>query len=164
MLSLYEKEVARATGKIISTHTIWVDEKMSVEDAVCNDDMIHPQNFYRSDKNINSKNFPRNKKGKQIMKEISIFTFNKSMFSKIAISKMLEAEYKPATVWDLLALSHQKPKLQLDSPIVALGSVSRINKQVSVTYLSSLGQKRTLFVCGFAYRWHSAFGFVAVRI
>jgi len=107
-----------------------VDETMSVENVV------KEGKFERSNDEINCKNFPRLKNGKKFEKEIVLFKFDRDMWANDVIEEMDRVGYRPATIWELVALFIREASLAERFHIVALGSSSMIR-----------GFRRVPFIC-----------------
>ncbi len=158
--------VLRGTAKVIvqtiistvtHTFTVSVDEMQSVEE------LVKAGNFNWSNDNITSKNFPKQKKGQKMEKEIVLFHFDKGMSSDSVISEMDKAGYKPATIWDILGLAIKEPDLQRSFPIVALGSVCRRDGSRYVADLCEDDSGRRLDLYYFDYGWRDYCRFAGVR-
>lgn len=77
------------------------------------------QNFAKRNKKFCKRN------GRKVLKEISIFHFNKPTSFKSIVEGMKRSGYRPAGVWDLLGIFVAKPDLQEKFGIYALNSVCR---------------------------------------
>ena len=75
---------------------------------------------------LTDKNFPSVEKGEKEV-EFTLFHFGKSMTSEEAISKMEKSGYRSATIKELLSFGNKYPDLQREFPIVALGSVAKLD-------------------------------------
>jgi hypothetical protein len=82
-----------------------------------------------------------------------------------AVLKALDEEgLRPATISELLAVGIQHSKLQLQFPIIALGSVWQSSNGIRrVGYLSSDGGKRELGLNWLGNDWNDTCRFAAVR-
>lgn len=148
----------KAISYIVAIFTVTVDETMSVEDA------MKAGKFGWSNNNITSANFPKITGGqKWDDKEVTIFHFNKTMTSEAVIAEMDKAGYKPATIWDLLSLGASQPDLQRKFPIVALGSVCKLDGCRRVPCLYGRSSERFLNLDCFGFGWSDYYRFVAVR-
>ncbi len=84
-------------------------------------EMIVAGKYDWKDSNVTEKNFPKVSGDKNVF--CKLFHFNRSISSKEAIAEMDKTGYRPATLFELLALGAKYPGLQHQFPIVALDSV-----------------------------------------
>jgi len=150
-------EVITKVISFITKFTVLVDETLSVEEAV------KLGSFDRSNENITSVNFPKPASGQKLEKEVVLFHFGRNMSSEAVIAEMDKAGYKPATIWDLLGLAVKEPDLQRKFPILALGSVCRLNGHRRVAYLCESSGDRRLSLDYFGSDWSGCFRFAGVR-
>jgi len=152
-----ELVVTKVINFITHTFTVLVNETLSVEKAVkegkfdwVNDDIV-------------SDNFPKLKDGKKSEKDVVLFHFNKDMSSEAVIAEMDKVGYKPASIWDLLGLAVKEPNLQREFPIVALGSVCKVDGHRDGPYLYRDSDGRYLDLHCFGDDWHDDDRFAGVR-
>ncbi|MCG2694907.1 hypothetical protein L6261_02375 [Candidatus Parcubacteria bacterium] len=128
--------------------TFLVDETKTVEELVAEG----KYNWSNSD--VTSKNFPRPENGTKTEKEIALFYFNKTMTSEQVIAEMDKVGYRPATIWELLALGIAQPNLQMEFPIIALGSICVLGGERHVAGLCRDAVVRNLPLGWFDLDWH----------
>lgn len=96
---------------------------------------------------INEKNFvlPVSQINQRILVSSKLFNFNRSLSSKEAIYEMRKKGYRPATIFELLALGSKYKWLQNYFPIVALGSSWQLSiETIKNPYLTADGKGRKL--------------------
>ena len=112
---------------------------------------------------ITSRNFP-SKQGGKAQIDIFLVFFLLAIESKKAIWEMVEQDLRPAILKELLALGAAYPDLQLESPIVALGSTWRYQDGgLYVPYLGRRGPYRDLHLPRLEGDWPPGWRFAAVR-
>jgi len=142
---------------ITHTFTILVDETKTVEELVVEG------NYDWSDSNVTSKNFPRSEEGTKDKKEVALFHFNKTMTSEDVIAEMKKDGYRPATIFELLALGVTQPELQRGFPIIALGSDCTFDGSRHVAYLYESAGGRNLHLLWLDNDWNDYCRFVGLR-
>ena len=142
---------------ITHTFTILVDETKTVEELVVEG------NYDWSDSNVTSKNFPRSEEGTKDKKEVALFHFNKTMTSEDVIAEMKKDGYRPATIFELLALGVTQPELQRGFPIIALGSDCTFDGSRHVAYLYESAGGRNLHLLWLDNDWNDNCRFVGLR-
>jgi len=142
---------------ITHTFTILVDETKTVEELVVEG------NYDWSDSNVTSKNFPRSEEGTKDKKEVALFHFNKTMTSEDVIAEMKKDGYRPATIFELLALGVTQPELQRGFPIIALGSDCTLVGGRRVAYLYEDADGRGLDLGWLGSDWGDGCRFVGLR-
>jgi hypothetical protein len=110
--------------------TVPVDETRTVEDE------LKEIAFDWVNNDITSINFPVHEDGKSSEKEIFLFNFERKILGAEVIAEMDKAGYRPATVWELIGLVQKEPNLPKQFPLVALGSVCKLNGDYCVVHLS----------------------------
>ncbi len=141
----------------ITSHTVTIDYSQSTEE------MVLAGRYDSSNKNINSQNFPVRGEGK---KQIEVFEihFGRTMdSSEEVIAEMDKLGYKPAELPELLSFGKEKPELQRDHPIIALGSSAVLGGDRSVPSLGECASKRRLCLYFFDHDWNASCRFLAVR-
>jgi|SRR3989339_35170 len=142
---------------ITHTFTILVDETKTVEELVVEG------NYDWSDSNVTSKNFPRSEEGTKDKKEVALFHFNKTMTSEDVIAEMKKDGYRPATIFELLALGVTQPELQRGFPIIALGSDCTLDGSRPVACLCGSAGVRDLYLSWLGLDWSDRCRFVGLR-
>jgi hypothetical protein len=150
------KLITKAASFITHTFTVLVDETKTVEEQV-------KDKFDWVNENITSKNFPKPAKGQKLEKEVFLFHFGKNMSSEAVIAEMDKSGYKPATIWDLLALALKEPNLQRKFWIVALGSSCELGGDRSVPCLDEGSNERRLSLIYSGDEWRGSGRFAGVR-
>ncbi|OGD67124.1 hypothetical protein A2442_01870 [Candidatus Campbellbacteria bacterium RIFOXYC2_FULL_35_25] len=151
------KEAVTVVSYITHTFTILVDETKTVEELVVEG------NYDWSDSNVTSKNFPRSEEGTKDKKEVALFHFNKTMTSEDVIAEMKKDGYRPATIFELLALGVTQPELQRGFPIIALGSDCTFDGSRHVAYLYESAGGRNLHLLWLDNDWNDYCRFVGLR-
>jgi len=137
--------------------------KVVVDYAKSLEEMIEVGKYDNVNSDITSDHFPVTGTG-QKEKEITLFHFNRSIFSNDAIAEMEKAGYHPALVEELLSLGAAYKELQKQFPIVALGSVWRYpDGSRHVPSLFWNGDERRLDLHCFESGWFVDWRFAAVR-
>jgi hypothetical protein len=147
----------KVVSYIVATFTVTVDETVSVEDTV------KTGKFDWSNDNITSKNFPKITDGQKSDREVTIFHFNKTVYSESVIAEMDKAGYRPANIWDLIGLAIKEPDLQRKFPIVAFGSVCGLGGDRRVPFLYEFSSECSLNLDYFGNGWGGNVRFLAVR-
>ena len=142
---------------ITHTFTILVDETKTVEELVVEG------NYDWSNSNVTSKNFPRSEEGTKDKKEVALFHFNKTMTSEDVIAEMKKDGYRPATIFELLALGVTQPELQRGFPIIALGSDCTLDGGRHVADLYGVAGGRGLGLGWLGGDWSVGCRFVGLR-
>ena len=151
------KEAVTVVSYITHTFTILVDETKTVEELVVEG------NYDWSDSNVTSKNFPRSEEGTKDKKEVALFHFNKTMTSEDVIAEMKKDGYRPATIFELLALGVTQPELQRGFPIIALGSDCTLDGSRPVACLCGSAGVRDLYLSWLGLDWSDRCRFVGLR-
>jgi len=95
--------------------------------------------------------------------EVHLLHYNKQMTSDQVIADMDRQGLRPATFLELLWLGIRHPLLQLDFPIIALGTVLQVGGYRSVACLDRSGRGRLLDLGWFDGEWDEGCRFAAVR-
>lgn len=111
---------------------------------------------------ITDENFPSKEEGNKDV-EFGLFHFNRDISSEDAIAGMKAEGYRPATIKELLSFGEKNPKLQLEYPIVGLGSVAELYGDRLVGCLCGNGSKRDAGLHYFGFDWDGVYRFLAVR-
>ncbi|MCC6448308.1 MAG: hypothetical protein IT215_06450 [Chitinophagaceae bacterium] len=142
-------------GAVINTVT--VDYGMTL------DEMIRAGKYAYANDNIDDRRFPVKGKGK-VEVECKLFQFtNRNVSSEEAMRVIKEAGWEVAKAEHLLAFGVKYPEEQLKYPIIALGSVGKVDGDRDVASLCKDGSKRRLDLYWFDNDWHSYYRFLAVR-
>lgn len=97
--------------------------------------------------------------------KIYLLDFGERINSKKAVEKIMEKGFRPAHSVHLIGLAINYPGLQLQFPIVALGSLPRNEAGEMVSVISRIGnKKRYLFQKSFYCSWSDQHRFAAVRL
>jgi len=134
----------------------FVDYDMSLEA------MIKAGHYDVIETDITAKRFPLSGIG-QVAFEPKLFHFNRNISSKDVIKEMEKQGFRPATIEDLLAYGAALPEEQRKFSIVALGSVTKINGDRYVAYLSEDDSERGLYLGLFGFEWDGLDHFLGVR-
>jgi len=140
-----------------NTYPLSVDYGRTVEDGV----KAGRYDWVNSD--ITSRNFPTQRKGTAEV-AVVLINFNRYVSTDEALRELDRMGYRPAELHELLALGEKYPEVQLNFPIVALGSVwhGRLGCRF-VPYLGRVGSKRTLSLGWVGDGWSEVCRFAAVR-
>lgn len=150
--------VEKIVSYIVAHFIVTVDETVFVEDAV------KAGKFDWSEPKITSEKFPKLANGQKSDKEITLFHFNKTMFSsKAVIAEMDRVGYRPANIWELIGLAIKEPIIQRKFSIAALGSVCELDGYRRVPCLCEGRSGRILLLLYFDYDWDDHYRFIAVR-
>lgn len=124
-------------------------------------DLVRSGRYDWSNSDINDSHF---KADEPHQAEVILRHFGKDM-STDNVLKVLDAEgLRPATMSELLTLGIKYPQLQMEFPIVELGSVWQlVSGHRFVGYLHRFGQKRKLYLNRFGFGWYKICRFAAVR-
>lgn len=96
--------------------------------------------------------------------DVILCHFDKDMSTDAVLKALDEKGLRPATMSELLAVGIQHSKLQLQFPIIALGSVWQFSLgRRDVGYLHSYACKRKLYLTWIGHDWHGTCRFAAVR-
>jgi hypothetical protein len=149
-------EVRKLFGLSPKTLRIVVDYSLSLEQ------MITAGKYDWSNSDITAKRFPLKGSGK-VELEPKLFYFGRDMSSDNVIAEMDKEGFRPCTIEELLAIGEQHPELQRKFPLVALGSVAKVNGNRHVACLFRDGSGRELHLGWFGHGWHVVCRFPAVR-
>jgi hypothetical protein len=112
--------------------------------------------------NVTSENFPV--KGNQGKKEVSTVHFGRRMESlEEVIAELDKLGFRPAETADLLAFGKDQSEIQLQYPVIALGSSATVDGYRCAPFLGKSDSKRGLFLSYWALGWHGSYRFLAVR-
>jgi hypothetical protein len=148
--------VAKTVSYITGTFKCVVNKTVKIETE------IKAAGFDWSNDGINTKNFPKPEGGDVSDKDIILFWF-KGIGSYEAIAKMAEEGCRPADVWELTALAKAQPDLQREYPIIALGSVCKLDGSRRVPCLYGNSGHRELYLYSYGHDWDDRCRFAAVR-
>lgn len=145
-------------GRIVSSHTVPVDRKRTVEK------MVELGKYDWKDGDINQKHFPHDCKAGRTDTEIHLVGFPQGMESYDAVAGMDAMGIRPADNAELLSLGIAFPDLQREAPIVQLGS-SWVDPGGDryVSILRGGGGGRHLRLLVWRGRWGSRCRFAGVR-
>jgi len=128
-------------------------------------EMISAGNYHWTNSDVTERNFPLPAKlnSKKTL-SARLFHFSRVMSSKDIINVMRELNYRPATLFELLALGETYPKLQKEFPIVTLSSFMCGNDGIyTVPVLGFPGGERRLALRFLYGDWSVFFRFLAIR-
>jgi hypothetical protein len=125
--------------------------------------LVKAGNYDYANPDITSKNFPSSEEGNKDV-EFGLFHFNRDISSDDSIEGMKAEGYRPATAKETLSFGEKNPKLQLEYPIVGLGSVVELDGDRQVVYLIRNGSNREARLYYYDDDWHDSFRFLGVRI
>ncbi len=112
---------------------------------------------------ITEKNFPKTMSGK-VRVNFELVHFNRNITSDIAVMGLGGMGLRPATIWELLAFGAKYPELQREFPVVALGSVAKIEDSRHVVGFFMIVSKRSVdHLCTWGHDWTRNVRFLAVR-
>lgn len=111
---------------------------------------------------ITPKRFPVHGQGKHVLM-VELVHFDEDMPSDDAVSEIFLRGLRPATIIELLTFGVMHPEEQQKFPIVALGSVGKMNGDdyVPVLYGNDGGRALALSCC--CDYWHPYYRFLAVK-
>lgn len=95
--------------------------------------------------------------------ELHLLWYNKVMTSDQVLADMDRQGLRPATFLELLWLGIQHPLLQPDFPIIALGTVVRVDGHRIVACLCRSVRGRCLRLYRFVFKWNECCRFAALR-
>lgn len=116
---------------------------------------------------INERNFvlPAHLINQRVLVSSKLFNFNRLLSSEEAIYEMRKKGYRPATIFELLALGSKYKWLQRYFPIIALGSTWNLAIDVvKVPYLTATTNSRKLHLNSFQVKWPKKCYFLGVSI
>ena len=94
---------------------------------------------------------------------LTLLNFNQEMTSEQVLVEMDRLGLRPATLQELLSLGAQRPELQKEFPVIALGTVVRVSGDRRVAFLYRGDRERYLYLFWFAGQWCEYCRFAAVR-
>lgn len=150
--------VEKVISYITDTFIVMVDETLSVEEAA-KVGKFHLKN----DSIITSEEFPKLAKGKKLDREIVLFHFTQEMVPKEIITEMNRAGYRPANIWELIALAVREPKLQIGLKVFALNSAGLLGGHFRVPCLCLYDSGRSLCLSYFNPGWDGCYRFAAIH-
>lgn len=124
-------------------------------------DMVAAGKYDWTNGDVNDDHFPPSVSNAT---EVVLIHFNRVISTKDAERELDEQGLRPATLPELLALGVSHPELQLQFPIVALGTVwSDRGGNRGVASLGQDGSERYLYLHWFGHVWDENCRFAAVR-
>lgn len=127
------------------------------------EDMIAAGKYNDVNSDINAKHFPVAKHGKENV-AVELVHFDRSIGSGDALLELDKMGFRPATLPELLAFGEKYPDVQLQFPIVALGSVWRgLRGPRRVASLWGDAGRRDLRLDWFENDWNAYCRFAVVR-
>lgn len=154
-------EVTKALSFLISTQKQVVNYDRSIKDS------LKAGHFDWTNSGITDVNFPfpSDKQGKREV-EFGLFHFKKVTQSDDNIAKMKAEGFRPATIKELLAFGEENPEVQREFPVVALGSVVKLNANSCqcVGVLDWSNSERDAGLDFYGNNWFDRCRFLAVRL
>ena len=131
------------------------------------EDLIKAGNYDWFNDDITAKRFPITGTGIEEL-EFDLFHPNRSILSENAITEMEKSDdperpWMPAEIAHLLVFGEAFPDLQRKFPIIALGSVAKVDGARRVPCLRKVGSGRRLDLYWFASGWPGYYRFLRVR-
>ncbi len=150
-------ELLVQSSVIQATYSVVVDYTKSLSQ------MVKAGKYELVNSNIIADHFPIKGEGQQEV-EVTLFHFGRTMSSEEVISELKKAGYRPARIEELLALGAERPELQKQFSVVALGSVWRspVGGR-SVPCLDWCAAGRNLRLRWLGFGWGGGWRFAAVR-
>ncbi len=136
--------------------TLSVDYGRSVHDAI----LAGAYDWVKGE--INSQNFPAKRSGVKSV-TVEIVTFDTVLSTGGVLDGLSRAGYRPAELPELLALGEAYPRLQIQAPLIALGSVWQEWGRIFSPYLGGEHGRRHLLLHSITNDWASDTRFVAIR-
>jgi hypothetical protein len=158
-LIVSQREEPVPVSFIESTH------KVSVDYRIPRGTMIAVGEFDRVDESINFASFPMEGEG-VVDGEFFLVGFRQPVTIEQVKADLEQRKFRPATLWEILALAVNESKVQRTHKVVAAGSIfQRDNGDHACPYLSGNDRERTLeqFWHYPEEVWHDQFRFAAVR-
>jgi hypothetical protein len=140
--------------KFLKKETCWVMTVLQRLIAAGKYDYVNP--------NINDSNFPV-PENFALGSDPKIHHFNRGISSEDVIRQINKDGYRPAMIWDLLDYGAKNPDEQRKYPIVALGSVGRVDGRRVVPCLGGDDSERGLCLGYWVGGWVAGYSFLAVR-
>ncbi|MFA4942506.1 MAG: hypothetical protein WC564_02605 [Patescibacteria group bacterium] len=140
--------------------------KLTVDYAKTVNQAVADGKYNAANNDISSENFPVPGEliGKKVKISGKIFHFNRGISSEDVIKEMDEAEFRPATLMELLAFGAAYPELQKQYSIIALGSFwIDYDRRRYVPYLGKDSVDRRLDLDQFGNDWRAWYRFFGVR-
>ncbi|MBU2101381.1 hypothetical protein KKH05_01540 [Patescibacteria group bacterium] len=111
---------------------------------------------------INARHFSTNQSGRRNV-TIGVIVFGEVLTTGEVLESLSRHGYRPAELLELLALSEEKPRLQLEAPLIALGSSWANWGLIFAPYLGGERGGRRLLLHSTMDDWADSTRFVAVR-
>jgi hypothetical protein len=113
---------------------------------------------------VSEQNFPSNGVVQQEL-TIVLICFNCLIITREILEQLRERGLEPITVETLLAIGEQKPDLQREFPIVALGSTWEFSPTITKALVLNVNQdKRVIETCSTGWRWPVDYRFAAIEV
>ncbi len=137
--------------------------KLNIDYSENLEDLIKRGKYDWVDSNINSSNFPNDRKDKEKI-ELKLIHFGEGITTKEVLKELEAKNLRPANLYELLNLGIKESELQRKFYIVTLGSVWRDpDGSRYCAYLGRHSDGRHLHLDWFDYRWYDYCRFAAVR-
>ncbi len=148
-----ERDLAASTNP---TYLVTVNYDLSLAE------MIKVGKYDSVNSGITKKHFPVNGEGtNEVVTEL--VHFNRFIGSDEVIRELDKRGFRPATIEELLAFGAKYPEMQIQFPIVALGSLWRHLGHRDVPYLWGASRGHDLNLDWFENGWEGHYRFLAVR-
>lgn len=158
--AILNKIVAAANGDELILDKIFSGVVVNYDRSIA--DLVGDGRYDLSNDLITDQNFPSDESGEKEV-EMVLFHFNQLISSKDAIEKMKREGCRPATMKELLVFEATHPDVQKEFPIVALGSVARVDGDCCVGFLNRDDSRWRLRLSYFDDVWDVDARFLAVR-
>ena len=112
--------------------------------------------------NITDANFPSTEVGQKEVK-FGLFHLNNAMKSGDVIAQLEQEGFRPVTLKELLVYGEKYPNVQRKFPIIALGSVAKLDGYRCVGYLDRSGSERCANLYCSGRGWDGFCRFLVVR-
>ena len=137
---------------------ITVDYDRNVQDSIA------AGNYYYTDPQITGENFPL-KRGERGEKELcfTLYLLGRDISSNNAIGHMESKGKRPAVLLELLAFGQTEPEVQLQFPVVSLGSAWICQGlRRKIPYLHNFRGHCGIYLYWNDFTWHGTCSFLAV--
>jgi ABC-type uncharacterized transport system YnjBCD substrate-binding protein len=157
ILSDVVEVVMKAVSFLTSTTKQTVNYNRSITDS------LTAGKYDWKNENITDANFPSKEEGEREV-EFGLFHFNKTTKSDDNVAQMKKEGFRPATMKELLVFGEKNPEEQRKYPIIALGSVAKLDGYRRVGCLYGGGSGRGVNLDYYDGEWNDDCRFLGVRI
>lgn len=150
--------VRSAVASAYPTYTVAVNGDLSLSEAIAAGE------YDDVNDNITAEHFPVSYASTKTV-NIALVHRNRVVQSEDIFAEMDREGYRPATIWELLALGAEYPDLQRNFTIFALGSIAIVGMDgfKGVVYLGHWRKKRGINLLLLHLPWHRCARFAFVR-